>query len=170
MCVYELCVRSISFSKRTLIFLRLTWEEEEESPDSTPHLLLSVLLRGAASRRGAAQRGVPKPPSSGTGHSRRRCAGAPCGRAAAGAADSADSAPSRGSAKSSDSCSVIPPELEKCWKDSSERHGTASGAGRGWLGKDSAPEGGGNGTGCPVQWAQPRADGTEGLFGHRFQT
>jgi len=33
------------------------------------------------------------------------------------------------------------------------------------LGKESAPEGGGHGMGCPGQWAQPQADGVQGAFG-----
>jgi len=38
------------------------------------------------------------------------------------------------------------------------------------LGKGSAPESGGHGTGCPGQWAWPQAAGAQGAFGQCTQT
>ena len=41
----------------------------------------------------------------------------------------------------------------------------------GWgLGTGCASEGGGHGTGCTGQWAQPRGNGDQGAFGQRSQT
>jgi len=41
----------------------------------------------------------------------------------------------------------------------------------GWgLGKGSAPEGGGHGTGCPGQWEWPQAAKVQGALEHNSQT